>query len=92
MYPCRGQSASQVSLFAIVAAEAKIEHVVHMSQWLSASSHPAIATREVWMMDQILDWIPGATLTINNTGWFADNYALVMLPMGPVGNDAHAFG
>ncbi len=75
----------KMSLFAIAAAEAKVEHVVHMSQWLSASSHPSVATREVWMMDQILEWIPGATLTINNTGWFADNYALVMLPMAQLG-------
>ncbi len=83
--PVEANPLHKMSLFAIAAAEAKVEHVVHMGQWLSASSHPSVATREVWMMDQLLDWIPGATLTINNTGWFADNYALVMLPMAQLG-------
>jgi uncharacterized protein YbjT (DUF2867 family) len=75
----------KMSLFAIAAAEAKVEHIVHLSQWLSSSNNPSVATREIWIMDQLLDWVPGATLTINNTGWFADNYALVMLPMAQLG-------
>lgn len=83
--PVEAHPLHKMSLFAIAAAEAKVEHIVHLSQWLSASSHPSLATREMWMMDKILDWIPGATLTINNTGWFADNYALVMLPMAQLG-------
>ncbi|MCE7999935.1 MAG: NmrA family NAD(P)-binding protein [Rhodobiaceae bacterium] len=83
--PVEAHPLHKMSLFAIAAAEAKVEHIVHLSQWLSASSHPSVATREVWMMDKILDWIPGATITINNTGWFADNYALVMLPMAQLG-------
>ncbi len=83
--PVEAHPLHKMSLFAIAAAEAKVEHIVHLSQWLSASSHPSLATREMWMIDHILDWIPGATLTINNTGWFADNYALVMLPMAQLG-------
>jgi len=75
----------KMAVFAIAAAEAKIEHIVHISQWLSAPEHPAFATSSMWLMDQLLDWVPGATLTINNTGWFADNYSLVMLPMAQLG-------
>ncbi|MEM9072556.1 MAG: NmrA family NAD(P)-binding protein [Myxococcota bacterium] len=59
---------------AIAAADARVEHVVAIGQWLANPAHPSVATRRTWLVDQILDWIPGATHTVINVGWFADNF------------------
>ena len=64
--------------FAVAAADAKLEVVVAMSQWLAHAQHPAIATRETWLTDRILPWIPDVDTVIINPGWFADNYMLVL--------------
>jgi NAD(P)H dehydrogenase (quinone) len=60
--------------FAIAAKEAKLEAIVQMSQWLSHRSHPAILTRQTWLIDHLFAQIPGIAHTIVNPGLFADNF------------------
>ncbi len=60
--------------FAVAAREAKLESVVQMSQWTSSPSHPAILTRQTWLVDRLFAHIPGVAHTIVNPGMFADNF------------------
>lgn len=62
------------TVFAIAAQEAKIEHVVILSQWLSSLDHPSLFTREIWLNEEVLKLLPDTTFTVNNVGWFAQNY------------------
>ena len=71
--------------FAVAAQDAKLEVVVAMSQWLSHPQHPALATRETWLTDRILPWMPNVDKVIINPGWFADNYMLVLEPIAQLG-------
>jgi uncharacterized protein YbjT (DUF2867 family) len=64
--------------FAVAAREAKLESIVQMSQWTSSASHPAIMTRQTWLVDRILSMIPGVAHIIFNPGMFADNFLRVM--------------
>ncbi len=64
--------------FAIAAAEANVEHVVAMSQWLASPGHPSNLTRRAWLIDQLVTWIPGADHTVINVGFFADNFMLAL--------------
>lgn len=73
------------SVFSIAAAEARLEHVVMLSQWLSASDHPSQFTREVWLNEGVLGLLPDTTRTIVNVGWFADNYFMVLEPAAQLG-------
>ena len=66
------------AVFAIAAREAKLEHVVMLAQWTSHSDHPSVFTREIWLTEQILRLLPDTTLTVNNVGWFAENYFFVL--------------
>ncbi len=78
---------------AIAAFEERIEHIVTIGQWLANPHHPSQSTRESWLNDQLIRMMPDTTLTVNNPGWFADNYFMVlgsaaqlgMLPM-PLGD------
>lgn len=60
--------------FAVAAAEANLEHVVAIGQWLSSPSHPSLLTRRTWLLDQVMSWIPGVDHTLINVGFFADNF------------------
>jgi uncharacterized protein YbjT (DUF2867 family) len=60
--------------FATAAREARLEHVVSLSQWLAAPSHPSLTTRGHWLADRLLGSLPGIGHTIVNPGFFADNY------------------
>ena len=64
--------------FAVAAREAGLEAIVQMSQWLSHRSHPALMTRQTWLMDQMFAQLPGITHTIINPGMFADNFLRVI--------------
>ena len=64
--------------FAVAAREAKLESVVQMSQWLSSPTHPALGTRQTWLIDQLFSTIPGVAQTIVNPGMFADNFLRVI--------------
>jgi uncharacterized protein YbjT (DUF2867 family) len=60
--------------FAVAAREAKLESIVQMGQWLSHRAHPAIMTRQTWLVDHMFAQIPGIAHTIVNPGMFADNF------------------
>ena len=64
--------------FAIAAREGKLESIVQLGQWLSHRSHPALMTRQTWLMDQMFAGIPGITHTNVNPGMFADNFLRVI--------------
>lgn len=52
--------------FAVAAEEAKLEVVAAMSQWTSGSIHPSLTTREIWLTDKILPWMPSVdVVTVN---------------------------
>ncbi len=83
--------------FAVAAEEAKLEVVAAMSQWTSGRIHPSLTTREIWLTDNILPWMPSVDVVTVNPGWFADNYFFVleviaqlgMMPM-PLGQGLNA--
>jgi uncharacterized protein YbjT (DUF2867 family) len=60
--------------FAIAAHEARLESIVQMSQWTSAVAHPALLTRQTWLIDRLFSMIPGVAHIIFNPGMFADNF------------------
>jgi NAD(P)H dehydrogenase (quinone) len=67
------------AVFAIAAEEAKLEHVVMLTQWTAEANHPSVVTRETWMNEQLLKQLPNTTLTVINVGWFAENYFMGVL-------------
>lgn len=80
------------AIFTTVAAEQKLESVVAMSQWLSNPNHPSMHTREVWLGDKLLEFLPETNVTFINPGFFVDNemqvlpfivqFGLMTLPYG----------
>ena len=69
--------------FAIAAKEARLEHIVSLTQWLASPSHPSLMTRQSWLIDHLFSMTPGVAHTIINPGFFADDYLL------PIGLAAH---
>src|SRR5438105_12157857 len=63
--------------FAVAAKEARLEHVVGLTQWLASPSHPSLMTRQHWLVDQVFSMTPGVGHTIVNPGFFADSYLVV---------------
>ena len=53
---------------AIAAADAKLELVVGITQWLAQPQHPSVSTRESYMTNRILSWMPGVELVLVNPG------------------------
>jgi uncharacterized protein YbjT (DUF2867 family) len=79
-------------LFAIAAEQAKLEVVAWMSGWNPHPVHPSAFTREHWMTNQIVRWMPSVDAIHVNPGIFAYVYFLglaaivhfgmLMLPAG----------
>jgi len=65
-------------LFATAAPRAGVEAIVGVTQWLANPSHPAISTRQMWLLDRLFDQVPGVMHVTVNPGFFAENY---MLPL-----------
>ena len=87
----------RATLFAAAVAEAGLEVVVALSQWLVDPIHPSIHSREKWLSDKVLSWIPGVDVVTVNPGWFADNYMAALEPLAqfglmalPLGNGLNA--
>jgi uncharacterized protein YbjT (DUF2867 family) len=76
--PFRPHMLQSAAAFAVAAREAKLEHVVQLSQWTSHRAHPAHMTRHTWLVDQLFDMIPGAAHTVLNPGMFAHNFLRVV--------------
>ncbi|MGA7933632.1 MAG: NmrA family NAD(P)-binding protein [Kovacikia sp.] len=70
-HPYMIQSAA---VFVAAAREAKLEAIVGLSQWTASANHPALQTRQQWLVEQMLSSIPGITYVNLNPGYFADNY------------------
>jgi uncharacterized protein YbjT (DUF2867 family) len=60
--------------FAIAAKEARLEHIVGLTQWLASPSHPSLMTRQHWLVDRLFSMMPGVAHTVVNPGFFADDY------------------
>jgi NAD(P)H dehydrogenase (quinone) len=60
--------------FAVAAKEARLEHIVGLTQWLASPSHPSLMTRQLWLVDRLFSMTPGITHTIVRPGIFADAY------------------
>jgi len=60
--------------FLIAAKQAKVEHIVQMSQWTSHRHHPTAMTQQTWLVDQLFSDVPGIAHTIFNPGMFAHNF------------------
>ncbi|HWG29207.1 MAG TPA: NmrA family NAD(P)-binding protein [Steroidobacteraceae bacterium] len=60
--------------FAVAAAEARLEHIVGLTQWLASPSHPSLMTRQSWLVDRLFSMTPGVAHTVVSPGIFADAY------------------
>jgi len=97
-YQCAPGAPNGLHFFAVFTAaayEAKLEHVVTLSQWLASVDHPSQSTRHTYIGDILIGMRPETTVTTVNVGWFADNYLMAMetaLHMGmfsmPLGDGA----
>src|SRR5580692_2494412 len=54
--------------FAVAAKEARLEHIVGLTQWLASPSHPSLMTRQHWLVDRLFSMTPGITHTIIRPG------------------------
>jgi NAD(P)H dehydrogenase (quinone) len=71
--------------FAVAAADARLEVVVALTQWLAQPNHPSVATRQSYLTDRIFEWMPNVETVTVNTGWFADNYMRVLGTVAQLG-------
>lgn len=71
---------SSAVLFATAAQRAGVEAIVGVTQWLASPSHPAISTRQMWLVDRLFDQLPGVAHVTVSPGFFAENY-LMPLPL-----------
>ena len=78
--------------FAVAAQESKLETVTTLSQWLSHPGHPSLATRELWLADQISPWMPNVDVVQVTPGWFAWTYFLVLDVIAQLGVFPMALG
>lgn len=79
-------------LFAIAAEQSGLETLVLMSQWQPHETHPSSISREHWIANQIVRWMPSVNVIHLNPGLFAFTYLLglpaayhfgmLMLPFG----------
>ena len=60
--------------FAVAAKEARLEHIVSVTQWLSSPSHPSLMTRQLWLVDRLFSMTPEVGHTLVRPGIFADAY------------------
>ena len=78
--------------FAVAAEEAKLETVTTLSQWVLHPGHPSLATRELWLADQITPWMPNVDVVQITPGWFAWTYFLVLDVISQLGVFPMALG
>jgi NAD(P)H dehydrogenase (quinone) len=64
--------------FAVAAKEARLEHIVGLTQWLSSPSHPSLMTRQHWLVDRLFSMTPGVAHTVVNPGFFAEVYLVTI--------------
>ncbi|MBV9083616.1 MAG: NmrA family NAD(P)-binding protein [Acidobacteriaceae bacterium] len=64
--------------FAVAAKEARLEHIVDLTQWLASPSHPSLMSRQHWLVDRLFSMTPGIAHTMVNPGFFGDAYLETM--------------
>ena len=64
--------------FVVAAGGSRLEHIVGLTQWLSSPSHPALMTRQHWLVDRLFSMMPRVAHTIVNPGFFADDYLVTI--------------
>jgi uncharacterized protein YbjT (DUF2867 family) len=64
--------------FAVAAKEARLEHIVGLTQWLASPSHRSLMTRQHWLVDRLFSMTPGVAHTIINPGFFAEVYLVTI--------------
>src|SRR5215469_13838653 len=64
--------------FVVAAREARLEHIVGLTQWLASPSHPSLMTRQHWLVDRLFSMTPGVAHTFVNPGFFADAYLVTI--------------
>ena len=72
-------------IFATAATEARLETFTVMTQWFAHSTHPSAITREHWLTDQIMSWMPNVDVITINPALFADNYFYVLAMIAQLG-------
>ena len=72
-------------IFASAADEARLEVVTNLTQWFAQPIHPSFVTREHWLADQVMAWMPNVDVITVNPALFADNYFLVLAPIAQLG-------
>lgn len=78
--------------FAVAAEDAKLETVTTLTQWLLHPGHPSLATRELWLADQTMRWMPSVDVVQITPGWFAWTYFLVLDVIAQLGVFPMALG
>lgn len=68
------------SAFAAAGRETGLEQIVGLSQWLAGPNHPALMSRQLWLIDRMFAALPGIAHTVVNPGFFADSPYLEMVP------------
>ena len=66
--------------FAAAARETGLEQIVGLSQWLAGPNHPALLSRQSWLIDRMFASLPGIAHTVVAPGFFADSPYLDMMP------------
>ena len=79
-------------LFAIAAEQAKLEVVAWMSGWNPHPVHSSAFTREHWIANQIVHWMPSVDVIHVNPGIFAYVYFLGLAPILHFGMLTFPFG
>jgi NAD(P)H dehydrogenase (quinone) len=72
------------SAFAVAARETRLEQIVGLSQWLARPNHPALMSRQQWLIDRMFAALPNIAHTAVTPGFFADSPFLEMMPMAPI--------
>jgi hypothetical protein len=68
------------SAFAAAARETGLEQIVGLSQWLAGPNHPALLTRQSWLIDRMFAALRNIAHTVIAPGFFADSPYLEMMP------------
>src|ERR1700752_4134725 len=64
--------------FAVAAKEARLEHIVGMTQWLASPSPSSLMTSQDWLVARLFSMTPGVAHTIVSPGFFADSYLVTI--------------
>lgn len=75
----------QGTTFATAVEEAKTEHVVVVTQWLSSNTNPSIYTKEHWLVDQMFKMLTKTKVTFLNPGLFGFIYFMTPEPLTQFG-------